>query len=81
METMHLMTWSAYREPRNHAVFGESRAVWTPGGQGVAGSNPVSPTKETPDQMAYLSLINMPFVLLNDDLGPIWDRSKPLDRV
>ena len=28
-------------------VFGLNRSVWTPGGQGVAGSNPVSPTKKS----------------------------------
>jgi hypothetical protein len=44
MQTMHRMTWSAWSAPRSCAVLRLNRNLWTPGGQGVAGSNPVSPT-------------------------------------
>ena len=45
MQTMHFVTCPAQPEARNHAEIGDHRADWTPGGQGVAGSNPVSPTE------------------------------------
>jgi hypothetical protein len=47
MQTMHLVMSSALSESRNHADFGSGGGIWTPGGQGVAGSNPVSPTSES----------------------------------
>ena len=44
MQTMQPVQCSVGFDPRNYAVFGAIRVVWTPGGQEVVGSNPASPT-------------------------------------
>lgn len=86
MQTMHLVTCSARTDARNHAESGLGGAVSTPGGQGVAGSNPVSPTSapELADHSRFRGsvigtqivggAVVLPVVSVWDQVT-VWDRS------